>query len=115
MGRFSARLWRSFAEDRWERCLNVAHVGGHRRGWSRFRVVRGLELRRLYLALDDSFASDGFLGVFFIIGERANSLVITGLGRVRWFEGSVMLDSWRSLGLGGPVRKRDVLSNNVLV
>ena len=77
--------------------------------------MRGLELRRLYLALDDSFASDGLLGVFFIIGERANSLVIAGLGRVRWFEGSVMLDSWRSLGLGGPVWKRDVLSNNLLV
>ena len=105
----------SLAENRGEGCLNVAHVGGHRRSWSRFRVVRGLELRRLYLALDDSFASDGLLGVFFIIGERANSLVIASLGRVRWFEGSVMLDSWRSLGLGGPVWKRDVLSNNVLV
>ena len=77
--------------------------------------MRGLELRRLYLALDDRFASDSLLGVFLVIREWTNSLVIAGLGRVRWFEGSIVLDSWCSLGLGGPVWNRDVLSNSVLV
>ena len=77
--------------------------------------MRGLELGRLYIALDDRFASDGLLGVFFVIREWTNSLVIAGLGRVRWFEGFIVLDSWCSLGLGGPVWNRDVLSNSVLV
>ena len=77
--------------------------------------MRGLELGRLYLALDDCFASDSLLGVFLVIREWTNSLVIAGLGRVRWFEGSIVLDGRSSLGLGGPVWNRDVLSNSVLV
>ena len=77
--------------------------------------MRGLELRRLYLALDDRFASDSLLGVFFVIWEWLNSLVVAEFGWVRWFEGSIVLDSWCSLGLGSPVWNRDVLSNSVLV
>ena len=77
--------------------------------------MRGLELRRLYLALDDRFASDWLLGVFLVIGEWANSLVIARLGRIRWFEGSIVLDGWSSLGLGCSVWNRDVFSNSILV
>ena len=77
--------------------------------------MRGLELRWLYLALDDHFAFEGLLGVFLVQGEWGNSLVIAELGRVRWFEGPIVLDSWRSLGLRGPVGNGDVLTYHVLV
>ena len=77
--------------------------------------MRGLELRWLYLALDDHFAFEGLLGVFLVHGEWGNSLVIAELGRVRWFEGPIVLDGWRSLGLRFPVWNDDVLTYHVLV
>ena len=56
----------SLAENRGEGCLNVAHVGGHGRRRSRFRVVSGLELRSFLLAFDGHAASDGLLGVLLV-------------------------------------------------
>ena len=77
--------------------------------------MRGLELWRLNFALDDCFACYGLLGVFLVIWEWLNSLVVAEFGWVRWFECSIMLDCWSSLGLRGPVWNWDVLSNNGLV
>ena len=69
----------------------------------------GLEFCLLLLALDGHFAGQRLFGVFLVVGEWRNRLVVALLRWVSGFEGLIVLDKWSGLWLGGTVWDRRVL------
>ena len=90
---------RSSPEDRREGCLQVAHVGLHRRRGARLDVVSGLEVGLLVFTIHRHFASQGLLWVGNVLWERIECLVVAAFAWVGGLERFVMLHKrCRALG-----------------
>jgi len=105
----------SASENGWESTLNVAHVASNRRSWSRLGIVRRLELSLIFLAFNWHAAFKWLLRIFLVGRELSQSLVVTSLARVRWFERLVVDDKRSSLGLLRSLGDRRVFTQNLLV
>ena len=108
-------LLSSSSEDRGEGSLHVAEIGRYRRRRACFMIVRRLELRLLFLALDRHLTSQRLLRVFLVVGERSDRLVVPPLSWVSRFEGLIVFNKRSGLWFGCAMWDLRVLLKNLLM
>ena len=88
-------------KDGWESSLHVAQVASNGRSRAGLGVVGRPEFF-LFIVIKSHLASERFLWILFVVGERCKGLVVADTSRVRWPEGPLVLSYRSSRGLELP-------------